>query len=130
MQLQKKVECSMEKNCQVDDVIYKCDVARPLPKKVYLGFAEGQWKSRFCNYKLSFKHKRYSNKAALSSYMWHLKSVLSETPKLKWSVLRCIPPYSMIPPGSNISKKRFLCLNEKLEIVTLRFELLSKRCLA
>ena len=30
----------MEGNCQVDDVVYKCDVTRPLPKKVYLGLAE------------------------------------------------------------------------------------------
>ena len=24
----------MEGNCQVDDIVYKCDVTRPLPKKV------------------------------------------------------------------------------------------------
>ena len=33
----------MEGNCQVDDVVYKCDVTRPLPKKVYLGLAERQY---------------------------------------------------------------------------------------
>ena len=108
----KKAECPMEGNCQVNNVIYKCDVTRPLPKKVYLGLAEGEWKSRFYNHKLSFKHKRYSNKTTLSSYMWHLKSVSSETPNLKWSVLRCVPPYS------NISKKCLFCIYEKLEIVT------------
>ena len=27
---------------------------------MYLGLAEGEWKSRFYNRKLSFKHKRYS----------------------------------------------------------------------
>ena len=82
----KKTECPMEGNCQVNDVVYKCDGARALPKKVYLGFAEGEWKSRFCNHKLSFKDKRYSNKAKLSSCMWHLDSVSSKTPNLKWSV--------------------------------------------
>ena len=119
----KKAECPMEGNCLVNDVVYKCDVTRPLPKKVYLGLAEGEWKSRFYNHKLSFKHKRYSNKTTLSSYMWHLKSVLSETPNLKWSVLRCVPPHS------NISKKCLLCLYEKLEIVTYQNqkELLNKR---
>ena len=119
----KKAECPMEGNCQVNNVIYKCDVTRPLPKKVYLGLAEGEWKSRFYNHKLLFKHKRYSNKTTLSSYMWHLKSVSSETPNLKWSILRCVPPYS------NISKKSLLCLYEKLEIVTLQNqkELLNKR---
>ena len=93
MQLQKKAGCPMEANCQVNNVVYKCDVTRPLPKKVYLRLEEGEWKSRFYDHKLSFKYKRYSNKTTLSSYMWHLKSVSSETPNLKWSVLRCVPPY-------------------------------------
>ena len=70
-------------NCQVNSVVYKCDITRLLPKKLYLGLAEQEWKGRFYNYKLSFKHKRYSNKTALLSYMWHLKSVLSEPPNLK-----------------------------------------------
>ena len=39
MQLQKKAECPMEGNCQVKNVVYKCDVTRPLPKKVYLELA-------------------------------------------------------------------------------------------
>ena len=82
-----------------------------------------EWKSRFYNHKLSFKHKRYSNKTTLSSYMWYLESVSSETPNLKWSILRCVPPYS------NISKKCLLCLYEKLEIVPYQNlkELLDKR---
>ena len=113
----KHPECPMEGNCEVNDVVYKCDVTRPLQKKVYLGRAEGAWKNRFYN------HKRYFKKTTLSSYMWHLKSVSSETPNLKWSVLRCVSPYS------NISKKWLLGLYEKLEIITYQNqkELLNKR---
>ena len=73
----------MEGNCQVNDAVYKCDVIRTLLKKTYLGLAGGVWKSRFHNHKLSFTHKRYSIKTTLSSYMSHLKSVLSETADLK-----------------------------------------------
>ena len=118
----KKVECPMEGNFQVNNVVCKYVVTRQLPKKVYLGLAEGEWKSRFYNHKLSFKYKRYSNKTTLSSYMWHLKSVSSDTPNLKWFVLRSIPPYS------DISKKCLLSLYEKLEIVTYenQKELLNK----
>ena len=82
----------MEGNCLVNDVIYKCDVTRPFPKKVYLGLTEGEWKSCFYNHKLLFRH----NKRTLSSYVWHLESVSSETPNLKRSVLRYVPPYSNI----------------------------------
>ena len=107
-----KEECPMEGNCQVNDVVYKRDVTRPLPKKVYLGLAEGEWKSRFYRRKLTFKHKGYYSKATLSSYMWYLYSVSSETRNLKWSVLKCVPPYS------NILKKCLLCSYQKLKIVT------------
>ena len=62
----------MEENCLVNDVVYKCDVTKPLPKKVYVGLAEGEWKGRFYNHKLSFKHKRYCDKTTFSSYIWHL----------------------------------------------------------
>ena len=81
----------MEGNCQVNNIVSKCEVTKPFPKNVYLGLAEGELKSRFYNYKLSFIHKRYSKKITLSSYIWHRKSVSSETSNLKWSVLRCVP---------------------------------------
>ena len=31
----------MEGNFQVNDVVYECEVKRPLPKNVYLELAEG-----------------------------------------------------------------------------------------
>ena len=64
----KKVECPMEGKFQFNNVVYKYVVTRQLPKKVYLGLADGEWKSRFYNHKLLFKDKRYSNKTTLSSY--------------------------------------------------------------
>ena len=108
--------------CQVNVVVYTCDVTRPLSKKVYLGLAEGEWESRFYNHILSLKKNRNSNKTTLLSYMWNLKSVLSETLNLKWPVLRCVQ-------YSNISKKCLLCLYELLKIVTYqnRNKLLNKR---
>ena len=42
----------MEGDCLANDLVYKCDVTRPLHKKVYLGLAEGEWKNRFYNHKL------------------------------------------------------------------------------
>ena len=50
----------MEGNCQVNNVVYKYEVTRPLPKKVYLGLAEGEWKSRFYNDKLSLNTRDIS----------------------------------------------------------------------
>ena len=50
----------MEGNCQVNNVVYKYEVTRPLPKKVYLGLAEGEWKSRLYNGKLSLNTRDIS----------------------------------------------------------------------
>ena len=55
----KKAGWTMKRNCQVENVVYKCDVRRPFPKKVYPELADGEWKSRFYNQKLSFKQKIY-----------------------------------------------------------------------
>ena len=67
-------------NREVNNVVYKRDVTRTLSKKVYLGLAEREWKSRFSNHKLSFEHKRYSNNTTHSNYTWHLKNASHETP--------------------------------------------------
>ena len=32
----------MEVNCEINNLVYKCDITRPLSKKVYLGLAEGE----------------------------------------------------------------------------------------
>ena len=63
----KKAECQMEGNCLVIYVVYKCDVIRPMSKKVYLEIAEGEWKNRFNYHKLSFEQKRYFNRTTHSS---------------------------------------------------------------
>ena len=76
----------MEENIQVNDVVYKCEVTRTLPKKRTCRVAKGEWKGRFYNRKLSLKQKKNSSRKTFSSYMWHLKNVSSETPNS--------PPYS------------------------------------
>ena len=52
----------MEGNCQVNNVVHKRDVTRPLPKKMFVGLAERErvrecvrereQKTRFYNHKL------------------------------------------------------------------------------
>ena len=107
-----KGECPMDGKRQTIDAVHDCRVTSPEPRKIYIGLAEGKWKHKYYNHKKSFSHKQYSHETTLSSYMWHLKETLDVTPNLKWSVVRCVTPYS------NISKKSLLCLYEKLVIIT------------
>ena len=120
---QVKGECPMDGKCQTMDAVYNCHVTSSGPQKIYFGLAEGKWKQRYYNHKKSFNHKRYSHETTLSSYMWHLKETLDETPSLKLSVVRCATRYS------NILKTYLLCLYAKLVIVTYprQPEVLNKR---
>ena len=71
----------MEGNYRVNDVVYKSDVTRVLLKKVYLGLAERERENeRTASITKSYHSNTKDTKAILSSYMWHLKSVSSETP--------------------------------------------------
>ena len=90
---------------------YQCTVSLPSENICFQGVESGCIENKWI-FTIFTIHKRYSNTTTLSSYMWHLKSVLSETPDLKWCVLRYVTPYS------NISKKCLLSLYKKLEIVT------------
>ena len=89
----------------------------------YFGLVEGKWKKRYYNHKSSLNHKRHSQEARLSSYVWHLKETLDVTPNLKRSLVRCATP------DSNTLKKSLLCLYEKLVIISYsrQHELLNYR---
>ena len=49
-------ECSLEKKCRANDIIYKCITsATGFPNKVYLGTAQREFQNQFCNHNISFK---------------------------------------------------------------------------
>ena len=81
---------------------------------IYFELAKEKWRKTSHNHKKLFNHKRYSHETTFLSYVWHLKETLDVTPNLKWSVVRSAKL------SSNISKKCFLCLYEKLVIITYR----------
>ena len=120
-----KNECPLNENCKVQNVIYKCTVSatQPFKQRVYLGIIEGSWKQRLYNHKQSFKDRKHKNDTALSSYLSDLKENHNQIAKLTWSIVR------FAPGCSNISKRCFLCLHEKLLIFNYQYpaELLNKR---
>ena len=120
----KKEECPLEGKCRSPDIIYKCIVSAPgFPIRVYLGTAEGEFKTRFYNHNKSFKNKAYKNETTLAKYIWDLKMNHNVTPTLKWYIVKSVIPYS------NITKRCGLCLQEKFEILAYpnQKELLNKR---
>ena len=70
----------MKGNCQVNDVVSKCDVTRPLPKKVYLGLAREkcildlQWENgRYVSTTTSYHHTQIFRRNASCAYMKNWK---------------------------------------------------------
>ena len=119
-----KSECPLDDQCQVTDIIYKCNVlSSDKPNKVYFGTAEGDFKKRFYRHRKSFNNEGSANDTTLSIYIWELKETLSFIPTLVCSITKMVLPYS------NISKKYLLCRHKKLEIINYHrpHELLNKR---
>ena len=120
----KKYECPLDGKCRAENIVYKCVASgHGYPNKVYLGTAEGNFKQRFYNHRMSFNDEGHSTDTALSKYVWEVKKKLKIMPSLKWYIIKSVPAYS------NISKKCQLCLQEKFEILNYPNpnELLNKR---
>ena len=63
-------EYRLNGQCQVTDIIYKCNVLSPgKQNKMYLGTAEGDFKRRFHNHRKSFNNEASANDTILSKYI-------------------------------------------------------------
>ena len=52
-------ECPKDSKCQTMNAVHYCCVTSPEPQKIYFGLAEGKWKKRYYNHKISLNHKQY-----------------------------------------------------------------------
>ena len=78
--------------------------------KEYFGTAEGEFKLRYNNHTMSFRHKKRVNDTELSKYLWKLKEENADY-NLQWSIKAYASPYKC---GT---RKCDLCFTEKMIIV-------------
>ena len=120
-----KNDCPLDGNCQTSDIIHKCIASTTInPDKIYLGTAEGNFKSDTIIARHHSKTEKGECYHPLKICMGSKgQNIYKETPSLKWLILKSVPGYS------NITKKCLLCLHEKLEIINYpdQEELLNKR---
>ena len=76
--------------------------------KIYIGMAETEFKTRFNDHKLSFKHKKHANKTILSKYIIQNK----REHQVEWSIIKRAKPYS------SGKKTCSLCSAEKMAILS------------
>ena len=101
--------CPLEGKCQINSVVYKAEVSHKDKKATYIGAATN-FKERYRNHILSFKHQKYQDNTNLSSYVWGLKAE-NKAFNIKWSIAGNAPSYT---PSLKSCK---LCLLEKTLIM-------------
>ena len=71
------VQCPMEGQCMVSDIIYRAEVVKEGDQRgnghVYTGMASGDFKRRFYNHKASFTDEQKEKNSELAKYVWLLK---------------------------------------------------------
>ena len=108
----KKHEYPLDGKSRAENIVYKCIASvDKYPNKVCLGIAEGDFKQRFYNHRMSFNNKGHSTSTRLSKYCWEIAQKSKIMLSLKWSIIKSVPGYS------NIFKKCQLCLREKFDIL-------------
>ena len=106
-----KHERPLDDKCRGENIVYKYIASVDgYPLKVYLGTAEGDFKQRFYNHRMSFNSVGHSTDKTLSNYVLEMKKKFKIMSSLKWSIIKSVQAYS------NILKKCQLYLQEKIEV--------------
>ena len=116
-----KEKCPMSGKCLSTCIVYKAAVSTDGKEYVYFGAVEGEFKTRFNNHQLSFRHRTYENRSELSKFLWSLNDK-GKGYSVKWDIAARAPPYRCGTRRCN------LCLTEKTIIARCRHKgLLNKR---
>ena len=103
------IYCPLQGKCWTNSVVYKAEVSSEDKKATYIG-AAANFKERYRNHVLSFKHLKYQNNTNLSTYVWSLKAE-NKPFNIQWSIAGNAPSYN---PSFKSCK---LCLLEKTLIM-------------
>ena len=103
--------CPMDGNCLKGSLVYKAEIKTTDSTATYIGAAANNFKERYRNHILSFKHEKYQQNTSLSKYIWNLKKD-NKPFEISWSIAGKAPPYN---PASKSCR---LCLLEKTLILT------------
>ena len=115
-----KSNCPLNGKCLSEGIIYKAIVSVGNNTSTYVGLAGGSFKSRYYNHIKSFNHAKYEKETELSKYVWQQKKKQAKY-NIQWEVVT----------HSNTNKRDSgqcnLCLDEKMEILSMKNKLINKR---
>ena len=81
----KKEECPLNGECLVNEVVYQATVKTKDTKETYIGLTANEFKARYRNHQMSFRHEKRKNETELSKYLWKLNFLV--LPWLCYSVV-------------------------------------------
>ena len=65
--------CPLDGKCLNKCIVYQANVIANNKCKEYFGTAEGEFKLRYSNYTMSFRHKKGVKDTGFTKYLWKLK---------------------------------------------------------
>ena len=107
----KKDECPLDGECLVSEVVYQATVKSQNTQETYIGLTANQFKARYRNHQMSFRHVGRRNDTELSKHLWRLKDDNKEY-TITWKIVAKAKPYT------NLTKRCNLCNTEKFFLIT------------
>ena len=107
----KKDECPLDGECLVSEVVYQATVKTQDAQETYIGLTANQFKARYRNHQMSFRHVKRRNETELSKHLWKLKDENKEY-TVTWKIVAKAKPYT------NLTKRCNLCNTEKFFLIT------------
>ena len=95
----------------MNEVVYQATVKTKDTKETYIGLTANQFKARYRNHQMSFRHEKRKNETELSKQLWKLKEEGKDF-TVAWKIIAKAKPYT------NLKKRCKLCTTEKFFLLT------------
>ena len=66
-------KCPLKGECLVKEVVYQVTITTAESTETYVGLTATEFKTRWRNHQMSFKHENRKNDTELSKHLWQLK---------------------------------------------------------
>lgn len=103
-------KCPLKGLCLTKEVVYQATVTTAESTETYVGLTATEFKTRWRNHQMSFRHESKKNDTELSKHLWQLKDQKKNF-AISWKILAKAKPYS------NLTKRCNLCNTEKFYIL-------------
>ena len=101
----------MDGECLVNEVVYQATVKTKDTKETYIGLTANQFKARYRNQQMSFRHEKRRNETERRKHLCKLKEE-GKYLTVAWKII------AKAKPCANLTKRCNLCTTEKFFLLT------------